>query len=175
MQAPRALPVVTVVSLHQYHPYVGYCLLLLVLGGCSMAFAEPNGLIVAPQSSQYFYQQLRVSRDRDDYRDREGVFKQLVNRYPDLDNLLINPEHEEDLTFNYLWMQQHQQNYKHRDGTDGASKLLKMGAKAMYKSYYGKGKIGFDSNDDITRSFSNVDYRMGVSTDRVKLGVEYNF
>ena len=72
-------------------------------------------------------------------------------------------------------MQQYQQGYRHRDGTDGVNKLFRMGVKALYKSYYGNNRIQLNSDDDISSSFSDIEYKLGVSTDKVRLGLEYDF
>jgi hypothetical protein len=154
-------------------PFGGLCLFLIAFA--PHAYPESPVLHSSVEPLEFFYQQLRQSRDHQDYRERKSLFNRMANRYPDFDNLLISPQHEEDLVYNYLWMQQHQQGYRHRDGTDGANKLLRMGGKALYKAYYGSSNIKLNSDDDISSSFSDIEYKLGVSTDKVRLGLEYDF
>lgn len=153
----------------------GSPLLWVQLAAISSASAEVAPILLPTQTAEYFYQQFRPNNTRDDYRDRARMFEQMASRYPELDNLLVSPEQEEALTFNYLWMMQHQPDARYREGSEAASKLLKMGAKAIYKSYYSNSKFDINSDDDLTSSFSDIDYRLGVSTDKVKLGVKYSF
>lgn len=150
-------------------------LFILLLAFVPRVYPESPVPHSSVEPSEFFYQQLRPSRDQQDYRERESLFNRMASRYPDFDNLLLSPEHEEDFVYNYLWMQQHQQGYRHRDGTDGANKLLRMGVKALYKSYYGNSRIRLDSDDDISSSFSDIEYKLGVSTDRVRFRLEYDF
>ena len=150
-------------------------LFLLLLAFVPRVYPDDSALHSSVEPVEFFYQQLRQSGDQRGYRERQSWFNQMASRYPDFDNLLISPQHEDDFVYNYLWMQQHQQGYRHRDGTDGVNKLFRMGVKALYKSYYGNNRIRLNSDDDISSSFSDVEYKLGLSTDRVRLGLEYDF
>ena len=169
-QALSGLSCFPVISSYQYPLFF-----LFFLAFSSLVSSEPFTQASSLEPSEFFYQQLRQSRDQQGYKERKSMFKQVASRYPDFDNLLIGPQHQDDLVHNYLWMQQYQQGYRHRDGSSGVNKLLRMGAKALYKSYYGSSKIKLDSDDNIGSSFSDIDYKLGVSTDKVRFGLEYDF
>jgi hypothetical protein len=169
-QALSGLSCFPVISSYQYPLFF-----LFFLAFSSLVYSEPFTQALSLEPSEFFYQQLRQSRDQQGYQERKSMFKQMASRYPDFDNLLIGPQHQDDLVYNYLWMQQHQQGYRHRDGSDGANKLLRMGGKAVYKAFYGSSNIKLDSDDDISSSFSDIEYKLGVSTDRVRFRLEYDF
>lgn len=82
---------------------------------------------------------------------------------------------DDELAFHYLWMQQYQENYHHRDGGAAAGKILRMGVKALYKSYVNGVIYSAQSNEDIEATISDLEYRLRVSGDKVKLGIEYEF
>lgn len=85
-----------------------------------------------------------------------------------------NPKLEKDLTFNYLWMQQYQQGYRRIEGGAAIGKLLRIGAKSLYRSYSGSGSIS-TSDDNFSDSVYDLDYNLRLSGDKVKLGIEYAF
>lgn len=92
------------------------------------------------------------------------------------DSLVARPEHKDDLAFNYLWLQQHRADYDYSDGGKAAGKVLRMGLKVLYHSYYGhSNRPNALSNDAFSTAVSNIDYRLRISSDRVKLGVKYEF
>jgi hypothetical protein len=82
---------------------------------------------------------------------------------------------DRDLAFNYLWMQQYQPGYQQREGGAAVGKLLRMGVNSMYKSYTGRNLNNSNPNADIGSTYSNVDYRVRLSGNKVKLGFKYEF
>lgn len=163
------------------YPWVDYrpCLLMVVI---LLTIANNNyadSLTTNTQSNrQYtsFYQQLH----KPDYAQHRAVynplFLQVVGNNSTLANsrpeLIIDP----DLAFNYLWMQQYQSEYRHREGGAAAGKLLRMGIKTMLEVY--TGHISTHDNlieNNVTGTLSNMGYRVRLSSDNIKLRLEYEF
>lgn len=82
-----------------------------------------------------------------------------------------------DYQFNYLWVQQHQRNYDHHEGTAALGKLFRMGIKSLYQQYRGNGsaiKAG-KGDDDITSELGGMEYKLRLNESKVSLGVDYSF
>ncbi len=149
-----------------------------LLGSSSMVFSETDAPAISNPSSTPFYQQLRRYRSNStpDSNQRDSLYDRASSKFSIFDTLVIHPDEEEDVGFNYLWMQQQQLGYRHRDGSNAVGKLFKMSLKALYKGYYGRNSGGsITSDDDFSSSFSDLDYRMSVSDDKIKVGVKYEF
>lgn len=80
------------------------------------------------------------------------------------------------LEFNYLWMRQNQDNYRYSDGSAAIGKLLRMRMKTWYKSYRASNKnIGLPNENGGGSIGYDVDYRVRLSSNRIKLALEYEF
>lgn len=146
-------------------------LLILVAYSPSQAMADDSQPALAP-----FYTQLQNSYRLSDRSRELSLLQRVIPAQINFDTSPINAEEDDDLAFNYLWMQQHQQGYKHKNGGAAFGKLLRMGVKQWYQSYRGNSSAGGNVTDeDITSTLSKMDYRLKVSGDKVKLGVEYEF
>lgn len=123
-----------------------------------------------------FYQLLHSnSQPLNRYRN-QSLLDQVMPEQRYLSKPVAHPEHEDDLAFNYLWLQQHQDDYSHADGGAAAGKMFRMGIKALYRSYYGtQATANGVAEEDFTAAISRFDYRLRLSGDRVKLGVKYEF
>ncbi|MEE8059306.1 MAG: hypothetical protein V3T17_15940 [Pseudomonadales bacterium] len=149
-------------------------ILLIVTAFSSNSHAEQNNTTATVSSP--FYKQLQRS-GKDHYRPAQNSLLQQVMA----PNLIFNasptdPTQDNELAFNYLWMQQYQEGYGYKGGGAAMGKLLRMGVKNFYKSYTGSNAItGIGADDDIASRFSDLDYRLRLSSDRVKLGIEYEF
>jgi hypothetical protein len=85
-----------------------------------------------------------------------------------------SPAHDNDLAFNYLWMQQNQQNYRQKAGGAAFGILVRRGLKSLYKTHGGSGLEAIN-DDDFRSDYSDLDYRLRLSSDKIKLGIEYQF
>ena len=122
-----------------------------------------------------FYQQFRKKSD-DRYRvTSDDLLDQVMPFNGIYEEAIASPEHGDDLAFNYLWLQQHQQGYSQRHGGAAVGKILRMTFKSWYKSYYGGSITSPGVEDDFSSKMSDIDYRLRLSDDRVRLGVEYEF
>jgi len=94
-------------------------------------------------------------------------------------------ESDDDLVFNYLWLEQHQNDYKYRTNTGAAKRLLRMSIQSLYKAdikYKGssnnskrdlhKKKLNHGVKDFIANDLS---YRLRLRTSIIRVGVEYEF
>ena len=141
---------------------------------------SPNLLadITTSKSSEApFYRQL-IDTAPSQTGNTDSLLEQVLPSHLKTKLLVSNPEHEEDLAFNYLWMQQYQDGYKSRHGGSAAGKLLRMSLKALYRSRYQSSSSSQAASDDdslINDTFSKLDYRLKVSDDKFKLGVKYEF
>ena len=85
-------------------------------------------------------------------------------------------ENDPHLEFNYLWMRQSQNHYRYSDGGAAVGRLFRMGMKTWYKNYRNNNKNVDLPNENGGGSFgSDIDYRLRVSSNRVKLALEYEF
>lgn len=123
-----------------------------------------------------FYHQL-VKSKKGQYR---PVYNDLLSQVTDEQTLFMNtpPDliSDQDLAFNYLWMQRYQSEKHYKEGGAAAGKLVRMGVKALYKMY--TGQINYNdklSDDDIRAPLSSMDYRLRLSSSKVKIGVKYEF
>ena len=85
-------------------------------------------------------------------------------------------EDDPHLQFNYLWMRQNQDHYRYSDGGAAIGRLFRMGVKTWYKSYRDSNKNSSLPNENGGGSISrDVDYRLRLSSDKVKVAFEYEF
>lgn len=132
----------------------------------------------APPQPLAFYRQLypeslaNDGQHSDALLDRVGYHATL----PDAGSTPLTRHETDDLAFNYLWMQQYQGDYRHQNGGAALGAIVRMGLKSLYRSHYGGGTIhAGDGQDDVTSSFSGMDYNLRLNEDRVRLGIEYQF
>ncbi|WP_339339317.1 hypothetical protein [uncultured Oceanicoccus sp.] len=139
-------------------------------------FSSADKLYLSPNDTVAvtFYRQLRANSA---YKTDNGNKSLLARIMPDQVFLepLTNQKQADDLAFNYLWLQQQQQGYSQKNGGAAAGKLLRMGIKSLYKSYSGSSSINIGDESDFVSSIHNVDYRLRLSSDKIKLGIEYEF
>ncbi len=126
------------------------------------------------RSTTHFHQQLLRLPKSNKASENNSLLQQVTASNVVFDATPIDRQVDDDLAFNYLWMQQYQQDYRHKKGSAAMGKLLRMGVKSIYNTYTGR-QSNINSNDDLNHSFSNMDYRLRLSGDKVKLGVEYAF
>jgi hypothetical protein len=140
------------------------------------SFAETSKL-QSENNSTPFYQQLRMGNSRLSQNIEErSLLDHVMPELAQLNDIIASPDHEDDLAFNYLWLQSHQDGYSYRDGGSAAGKLLRMGVKALYKTHYGSSSSASPSSEeDFKSNLSDIDYRVRLSGDKVKLGIEYEF
>lgn len=85
-------------------------------------------------------------------------------------------ENAPHLEFNYLWMRQNQDHYRYSDGGAAIGRLFRMGVKTWYKNYRNSNKnVGLPNENGGGSINTNIDYRLRLSSDRVKLALEYEF
>ena len=126
--------------------------------------------------AEMFYQQLIKKSAFDRIGTNNSLLDKIVPHYDAFSLPLSNSKQDDDLAFNYLWMQQYQLGYSHKNGGAAAGKLIRMGLKSLYKSYTNSNSVtNAAAEDDFADKFSNMDYRLRVSGDKLKLGVKYSF
>jgi hypothetical protein len=88
-------------------------------------------------------------------------------------------DRDKDLPFNYLWMRQYQDDYRYRKGTSATGKVFRRTLRNLYLSYSkkpgsysSKKTYSGDMESFFTR---DLDYRLRVSTSKVRFKVEYEF
>lgn len=94
-------------------------------------------------------------------------------------------ENDDDLLFNYLWLEQHQQHYKYRTNGGAAKRLLRRSVESLYKAdikYHGNSEKSTrdlhkkELNHGVKDFFANdLSYRLRLRTSIIKVGVEYEF
>lgn len=85
-------------------------------------------------------------------------------------------ENDIHLEFNYLWMRQSQDHYRYSDGGAALGRLFRMGVKTWYKNYRDSNRNVNLPNENGGGAISHdIDYRLRLSSDRVKLALEYEF
>ncbi|ARN75380.1 hypothetical protein [Oceanicoccus sagamiensis] len=158
---------------------IGFVITLALAAISTSATAVAEGLYLAPDqaTSTAFYQQFRQTSSNRANNGSKSLLEQVMPKRVLLEPLVDTHDQEDDLAFNYLWLQQHQQGYSRREGGAAAGKLLRMGIKSLYKSYSGSGTINTNNHDDsdFKSKAADVDYRLRLSSDKVKLKVEYEF
>ena len=86
--------------------------------------------------------------------------------------------YEEDphLQFNTLWLQEGQQHYDYDEGGAAIGKLFRMGVKTWYRSYRSANRESKLPDENGSGAVSNdVDYRVRLSSDKVKFQLNYEF
>jgi hypothetical protein len=158
------------------HP-IYVLIVALLLAASTKLRAEANSDNHAGDT-QYddFYQQLQKS-DMTQYR---PVYNNLLLRVTNEYSIVVNTRPDlladQDLAFNYLWMLRYQTENPYKEGGAAAGKLIRMGVKALYKIYIGDITYSDKLKDDeIGGALSTMDYRLRVSSDKVKFGLKYEF
>lgn len=91
------------------------------------------------------------------------------------------PIDDTNLRFNQLWLNEYQADYEYRDGGSAVAELLREGFKSLYREYRqsdraptqllpdenGRGGFGGYSTE--------LNYNIRLSSDELKLGLEYSF
>lgn len=81
----------------------------------------------------------------------------------------------DDFDFNYLWLQQYQEGYDHRSGGAALGKILRMSIESLYRDYHGNSTRVDHGDDDFASRYQEFDYKLRLSDDRIKFGIEYEF
>ena len=150
-------------------------LLLVIASFSPVLYADKITLSADQIPPPSFYQQLRLNTASETGNSNKTLLEQVMPNRVFLEPLVASDEQADDLAFNYLWLQQHQEGYSRREGGSAAGKLLRMGIKSLYKNYSGNSSINTTSESDFNSSLFEVDYRLRLSGDKVKFGVEYVF
>jgi hypothetical protein len=80
------------------------------------------------------------------------------------------------LLFNTLWLQESQQYYDYDEGGAAVGKLFRIGLKTWYRSYRSANRQSNLPDENGSGAVSNdIDYRVRLSSDRVKLQFNYEF
>ncbi|MGK0500044.1 MAG: hypothetical protein ACJAYG_001690 [Oceanicoccus sp.] len=142
-----------------------YCLAayLLLIACNSLSQAEP----LKPTSQKATVSSLVFQR-YDQSLLSQVVTDQLNRTYQPADQ-------RQDLAFHYLWLQQHREDYSHKDGGAALGKILRLSLRALYNNHYGRKASSSEQSSDYSYSESHMNYRLRVSSDRVRLGVKYEF
>ena len=140
------------------------------LSNAEKLYLSPDQTAAAP-----FYRQLRANTAGKTDNSNKSLLEQIMPDQVFLEPLIGTQKQADDLAFNYLWLQQQQQDYSRRDGGAAAGKLLRMGIKSLYKNYSGNNTINTSDESDFDSSLYQFDYRLRLSGDKVKLGIEYEF
>lgn len=126
-----------------------------------------NGTI---STDKAFYQQLLVNEDNNKNSSHSIAQHRLQTFIAEF------PADTETVDFNQLWIQQHQPDYRYKDGGAALGRLLRMGAKAFYRNRYGGNNIALaNAEEDFNGSQANVEYRLRVSGNEMQLKIEYDF
>lgn len=122
-----------------------------------------------------FYKQLRHAESNRYRPASNGLLQQVMASNMMFNASPIDPIQDDDMAFHYLWMQQHQENYKYKGGGAAIGKLLRMSVKGLYKSYTHSRSATRQGGEDVSARFDELDYRLRLSSDKVRLRVKYEF
>ena len=138
--------------------------------------AVSDNLVIPISSASPFYAQLRNTTSSHPIQNND-LLSTVAPRHLAIEGLMpASAAQDDDLAFNYLWMQQYQEGYDSRNGGAAVGKILRMGAKALYRNYYGNGSAAtMNTGDDFTSHMSNLDYHLRLSGDKINLGVAFEF
>ncbi len=152
------------------------CLGLLLLCALTLSPITVQAATQGEQAGHTFYSQLHKSRAVPES-STESLLDKVFPEAQFREGILASPEHEDDLAFNYLWLQQHRDDYQHHDGGRALGKILRLGVKAFYNARYGDGSGNIDSadSDSFSKRFTNMDYRLRLNGDNLRIGIEYSF
>lgn len=149
-------------------PWLRIVIVLQLLSTQHFLYAESGNGVSG--TDKIFYQQLILLEDGS----RDNSHLITSSRFQTFISEL--PANTETVDFNQLWIQQQQPNYRHKDGGAALGSLLRMGAKAFYHNYYGGKSIAVaDTEEDFNGNQANLEYRLRVSDDEMKLNIEYDF
>lgn len=85
------------------------------------------------------------------------------------------------LTFNLLWLEQHRDGYRYREGGAALGKLFRAIARQAWENYRGDGGASFltivpDGEERLVRGYRpGTHYDLRVSDDEIELGFEYRW
>ena len=122
-----------------------------------------------------FYRQLLPADTDNRQSSAPNLLQQVTASDAMFDAFPTDREQDNDLAFNYLWMQQYQHGYEQKNGGAAVGRLLRMGVKSIYNAYTGTTPSSTESREDFTRSTADLDYRLRLSQDKVKFGIKYEF
>ncbi|WP_101756953.1 hypothetical protein [Oceanicoccus sp. KOV_DT_Chl] len=151
-------------------------LALLFLGTALACLLSSNTL--ADSGSNLHYQYINnINSSAAITSPQQRLLNRVLPAHLHSDLVVTNTDSENDLAFNYLWMEQYKADYRSSEGGNAAGKILRRGLKAWYKSKYGKASTlsGDDEDTMVIDTLSQIDYRLRVSGDKVKLGIKYEF
>ncbi len=140
-------------------------LLCAALGYSNRSTAE----VIVPNTP--FYYQLHQFKSGNIQADQSSLLNKISLDTNTFNAIPMTRNQEDDLAFNYLWMQQYQQDYEYKDGGAAIGKLLRMGLKSMYR----RNNASLSSENDFSSSYSSFDYHLRLSGNKFKIGLEYDF
>ncbi len=90
------------------------------------------------------------------------------------DQLVIN---DANSAFSDIWFQQHSNNYSYQEGGDAAEKIFRLGIQTLYKNYRNNIPYGdkLPNEKGNFRYSPRLDYGLGVSSNKLKFAIEYQF
>lgn len=107
---------------------------------------------------------------------RTGIMDHFGYRAPDSHTLPLSRRQRDDLAFNYLWLQRYDGDYRDSQGGAALGRLLRMGVRSLYRSYNHRGVVLVTRGDDeFTTHYAEIEYKVRLREDQVKLGIEYNY
>ena len=136
----------------------------------SAVWADESGVPIA------FYQQIYPTTNTGNDQQSDNLLRLVSHSDSHLTSMPLTRRQSDNLAFNYLWLQQYRDDYRHTDGGAALGRMLRMGLKTLYRNYYGGGSIRAGSGDnDIAADYSGLGYNLRVNDDNVQLGIEYQF
>ena len=108
----------------------------------------------------------------------DAVF--TTNQETPIYSTAINRDRTNKVDFNDLWIMQYQEDYDHKVGGAALGKILRMSLKSFYRNYRGVGTINSNYNssyqdDEFNGNYADIGYSLHLNSDRIRLGVEYQF
>lgn len=101
----------------------------------------------------------------------------LADSFQQERSVMLSSQESPNYLFNYLWVQQHQLDYDHHEGSAALGKLVRLGLKSFYQQYRGNsGSIQPGTGEDsLVSELGGVDYKLRLNGSKVSLGIDYNF
>lgn len=164
----------TVRRIHRHLCHIGAAIVALV--GSTLCQADPDPFS-NPKNDAFYHQLLKLPESTGYSPTRTFTIVTDAEH----GNRLV-AEDDPNLRFNLLWMEQFRPEYKSRSGGAALGEVFRSYVKSAYKAYRSRNAESTNALPDENgslRSKSNysgeMDYNVKLSTDEVRLKVQYSF
>lgn len=152
--------------------------MIFALAALGSTLCQADSASLATSSEEAFYHQLMKLPQSDGYSPTRTF---TIVADAEHGNQLV-AEDDPNLRFNLLWMEQFRPGYKSRKGGSALGEIFRSYVKSAYKSYRAQNAQSMQALPDENGSLrggssyaAEVDYNIKVTSDEVRLKVEYTY